>query len=324
MRDRGESRDNTAASGGSQSPATANSWRAANPLTRARYLVSAADDLVECAFFPRGANARFWAFGYGAILSNAFAASNTDDLRRSRPTVAKGGDIRLDGKAADASDDHCGSGRVSDNADPLADRLIERIERAIQPNASQRDVLVELRAALTHTIDHIKTACPAAAAATPTERLKAIQDRIWAMRDALLTLRLPFEKFYGSLSDEQRWRLHRADPDAETAATTGSAGARADGCGERAASIADWPMRAIERAVRPTEQQRATLEALRMRLAAMAQLIASSCPTYPLLGPTDRIAAAADRLDVMLFTVMTLSLALPVSDRSATAKAASS
>jgi hypothetical protein len=164
---------------------------------------------------------------------------------------------------------------------------------------------------LAQTIDRIKTACPAAAPATPTERLKAIQDRIWAMRDALLTLRLPFEKFYGSLSDEQRWRLHRADPDAETAATTGSAGTRADSCGERAASIADWPMRAIERAVRPTEQQRATLEALRMRLAAMAQLIASSCPTYPLLGPTGRIAAAADRLDVMLFTVMTLSPALP-------------
>ena len=307
-----EPHDNNAASGESQSPATAQLVASSQPArTKAVFWPSAADDLVEYAFFPRGANDRFWAFGYGAILSNAFAASNTDDLRRSRPTVAKGGDIRLDGKAADVADDLCGSGSVSGNADPLADRLIERIERAIQPNASQRDVLVELRAALAHAIDRIKTACPAAAPATPTERLKAIQDRIWAMRDALLTLRLPFEKFYGSLSDEQRWRLQRADPDAETAATTGSAGARADSCGERAASIADWPMRAIERAVRPTEQQRATLEALRMRLAAMAQLIASSCPTYPLLGPTGRIAAAADRLDVMLFTVMTLSPALP-------------
>jgi hypothetical protein len=302
-----EPHDNNAASGESQSPATAQLVASSQPArTKAVFWPSAADDLVEYAFFPRGANDRFWAFGYGAILSNAFAASNADDLRRSRP-----GDIRLDGKAADVADDLCGSGRVSGNADPLADRLIERIERAIQPNASQRDVLVELRTALAQTIDRIKVACPAAAPATPTERLKAIQDRIWAMRDALLTLRLPFEKFYGSLSDEQRWRLQRADPDAETAATTGSAGARADSCGERAASIADWPMRAIERAVRPTEQQRATLEALRMRLAAMAQLIASSCPTYPLLGPTGRIAAAADRLDVMLFTVMTLSPALP-------------
>jgi hypothetical protein len=170
---------------------------------------------------------------------------------------------------------------------------------------------------LAQTMDRIKSACPTATPTTPMERLKAIQDRIWAMHDALLTLRLPFEKFHDSLSDEQRWRLQRADPDAETAATTGSASANrdtsahAESCGEQAARFAGWPMRAIERAVRPTEQQRAVLAALQMRLAAMAQLIASSCPTYPLLGPTGRIAAAADRLDVMLFTVMTLSPALP-------------
>jgi hypothetical protein len=38
----------------------------------------------------------------------------------------------------------------------------------------------------------------------------------------------------------------------------------------------------------------------------MGQLVASSCPSYPLLGPTGRIAAAGDRLNVMLFTVVTL------------------
>jgi hypothetical protein len=48
-----------------------------------------------------------------------------------------------------------------------------------------------------------------------------------------------------------------------------------------------------------------------MQVAGMARLIASTCPSYPLLGPMDRIAAAADRLNVMLFAVMTLSPALP-------------
>jgi hypothetical protein len=42
---------------------------------------------------------------------------------------------------------------------------------------------------------------------TVAERLKAIQDRIWAMDDALLTIRLPFETFYNSLTDELRQRL---------------------------------------------------------------------------------------------------------------------
>jgi hypothetical protein len=130
------------------------------------------------------------------------------------------------------------------------------------------------------------------------------------MRDALLTIRLPFEKLYGSLTDEQLWRLASVDPDAtEGVATTGSIGTQT--CGGQAGDGADWPIRAIERAVRPTEQQRAILQGLQMRLAGMAQLIGSSCPTYPLLGAMGRFAAVSDRLDVMLFAVMTLSPALP-------------
>jgi hypothetical protein len=72
--------------------------------------------------------------------------------------------------------------------------------------------------------------------------------------------------------------------------------------------------RAIERAAPPAEQQRAALEALRLRSAAMAQLIASSCPTDPVLGPTGRFAAVTDRLDVMLFAVMTMSPVMWQSD----------
>ena len=269
---------------------------------------TAANDLVEYAFFPRGTNDRFWAMGYAAILGSAmlgsaFVAADPEDVRRSRPD--RGGASRPDGRAADV--DLCDSSRASESANGL----IDRIEQAIAPNASQRDGFGELRTALAQTIDRIASTCPAATPTTATERLKAIQDRIWAMRDGLLTLRLPLEKFHGSLSDEQRWRLHRADPEIDAASTTGSARAPGENCGERAASIADWPMRAIERAVRPTEEQRATFEELHMRLAAMAQLVASSCPTYPLLSSAGRIAAAADRLDVMLFTVMTLSPALP-------------
>ena len=50
-----------------------------------------------------------------------------------------------------------------------------------------------------------------------------------------------------------------------------------------------------------------SLETQRLRSAGMAQLIVSSCPTYPLLGHMGRFAAAMDRLDVMLFAVMSMS-----------------
>src|SRR5262249_30406296 len=151
---------------------------------------------------------------------------------------------------------------------------------------------------------------------TVAERLKVIQDRIWAMHDALLTIRLPFETFYDSLTDEQRQRVRREEPKSAELAVGGSeereTDPRAPTCSQPAAGTADWILRAIARAARPSEQQqRAGLEALRLRSAAMAQLIASSCPSNAHLDPMARFAAAKDRLDVMLFVVMSMSPVLP-------------
>src|SRR5262245_2578901 len=194
-----------------------------------------------------------------------------------------------------------------------ADALIERIERAVGPNVSQRDALEQLRRALAQAIERIAAACPAAMPTTVAERLKAIQDRIWAMHDALLTIRLPFETFYNSLTDELRQRLRRGELEPAEIAAGASEGQgqtiidrRAPACAEAAAGTADRTMQAIAPAGH--EQQRAGLEALRQRSVPMAQLIAGSCPSDTHLGdPMARFAAAKDRLDVMLFVVMSMS-----------------
>jgi hypothetical protein len=190
------------------------------------------------------------------------------------------------------------------------DALIARIEQAIAPASSQRDVLEQLRTALAAAAERINSSCPATVPATPAQRVKAVQDRIWAMRDGLLTIRLPLEKLYGSLSGEQQWRLQREQPDAREGAPQ-AADASVPMCNPRAAASVEALMRGIERAARLSPEQRASFEPLRLRSLAMAQLIADSCPTYPLLGDMDRLAAAADRLDVMLFAVMSMSQALP-------------
>ena len=244
----------------------------------------ASTDLVDYVFFPRGKDDRFWAYGFGAILNGALAAPDGAPARGPEQTAAA---------------NFCGG-----HAAEGADGLIERITQAIRPTDAQRDTIEQLRSALTQSIERIRSVCSDATAATPMDRLQAIQDRIWAMRDALLTLRLPLEKFYDSLSDEQHWRLSRDEGDARE--TTGAKIGSEQSCGEQAALMAEAPMRAIERAVRPTEQQRVSLETLRLRSAGMAQLIMSSCPTYPLLGHMGRFSAALDRLDGMLFAVMTL------------------
>jgi hypothetical protein len=276
--------------------------------TAAIFWPDAAADLADYVLFANG-KGRFWTYGYDSIVDAAFTAADSGDPRgmHGRPGAGGLSDASSQAKTPLASADLCRANSAS------ADALIERIERAVGPNVSQRDALEPLRRALAQAIERIAAACPAAMPTTVAERLKAIQDRIWAMHDALLTIRLPFETFYNSLTDELRQRLRRGELESAGIAAGASEGQgqtiidrRAPACAEPAAGTADRIMRAI--ALAAHEQQRAGLEALRQRSVAMAQLIAGSCPSDAHLDdPMARFAVAKDRLDVMLFVVMSMS-----------------
>src|SRR5256886_12791389 len=277
--------------------------------TAAIFWPDAAADLADYVLFADGKE-RFWTYGYDSIGHAALTGADSGDPRgmQGRPGAGRLSGVSSQAKTPLASSDLCRANSAS------ADALIERIERAVGPNISQRDALEQLRRALAQAIERIAAACPAAMPTTVAERLKAIQDRIWAMHDALLTIRLPFERFYNALSEEQRQRLRgEAPPPTDVAANAtegrghGVADSRGEICIEPTAGLADWMMRTIERAAPRGEEQRAGVEAMRMRSAAMAQLVAASCPSDPRPDPMSRVAAATDRLDVMLFSVMSVS-----------------
>ena len=266
----------------------------------------AAADLADYVLFADG-NDRFWTYGYDTIIATAFAGPDAEDQRgiRGRPPA---------GRATDGAKAPIGPAELCGATSANADALIDRIEQAVGPNASQRGALEQLRRALAQAVERITTTCPTDIPANLAERLNAIQSRIWAMHDALLSIRLPLETFYNSLNDEQRQRWRQAEPqtgqraaDATNGRGHTAAEARTPTCTEPGAGSADWIMRAIERAAPPDEQQRAGLETFRLRSSAMAKLIAASCSTNPRLDAMGRFAAAADRLDVMLFAVMSMS-----------------
>src|SRR5262249_6701731 len=179
--------EQTAPAPSDQTAAVPPEQMAAAPPERAPALFwpDAAADLVAYVLFPKG-NDRFWAHGYDSIVAAAFATSDSADQRdkRSRPAGNQVSDAASPGTAPPAFADLC----ANITATAAADALIARTERLIEPSASQRDVLEQLRAALAQTIERINATCPAAVPATLTQRLVAIQDRIWAMHDALLTL----------------------------------------------------------------------------------------------------------------------------------------
>jgi hypothetical protein len=255
----------------------------------------ASDDMFDYALFPAAADNKFWAYGFGDILESVFAAS------ASNPPAA----------AADV----CGG-----SAAASAERVTERIEQALATDpakdgthAAMRTAitLTALRSALTEAGERIRAACRTAMPATPPERLDAMAERVWAMRDATLTMRIPLETFYASLSAEQKARLDGSDwalTGVAADATEGRAGGEPRACTQQA--VGEWPARTIERVLRPSNEQRASLEALRMRLLGMAQVIMSACPAAGSAGPLGRLAAAMDRLDVMLFATMSLGPAV--------------
>src|SRR5262244_4320069 len=139
--------------------------------TAAIFWPDAAADLADYVLFADGKE-RFWTYGYDSIVNATFTAADSDGHRglRGRPGIGR----LSDASSQVASADLCGANSAS------ADALIERIERAVEPNAAQRDAREQLRRALAQAIERMKSSCPAAMPTTVAERLKAIQDRIWA------------------------------------------------------------------------------------------------------------------------------------------------
>ena len=89
---------------------------------------------------------------------------------------------------------------------------IERIERSVQPNETQRSALAELRNATAEAVELLRSNCPSYRPLTAIGRLEAMEQRIEAMLQAVQTVQPALERFYGSLSDEQKERFNRLSP----------------------------------------------------------------------------------------------------------------
>jgi LTXXQ motif family protein len=198
----------------------------------------------------------------------------------------------------------------SDEAAQLTNLPIERISELVQPTATQRPALDELRAANAKAIEMLKAGCPNDLPSIPTGRLAAMESRLQAMLGAVQTVRPALERFYQSLSDEQKARFNAIasadDPDA-------AAKDRRDltkFCDEKTPGVADLPIDRIAQAVQPTPAQRAVLDELQDASVKAAERLKLECPSYQTLTPTGRVEAMEKRLDATLGAVKTVRPAL--------------
>ena len=95
----------------------------------------------------------------------------------------------------------------SGQAEGLTAFPIEQIAQQVELDQTQRALLEDLKAATANAVGILQAACPAELPSTPTGRLSAMRARVEAMLQAVQAVRPALERFYQSLSDEQKERF---------------------------------------------------------------------------------------------------------------------
>ena len=192
-------------------------------------------DIFSFAFWPYDYYDPFWAYGPDFLLASIFAPGPYFGADYGYAPDYTGGSIR----ARPTSIMAVSSRLFRRNVRPIARRLpkpmpqrrkvaaawrraspifrLRRSRTTVRPTGDQLSALDALSAAATKATDVVKASCPSAIPLTPAARLDAAQARLEAMVQAVNIVQGPLEKFYDSLTDEQK---HRFDAMGSTVGNT--------------------------------------------------------------------------------------------------------
>jgi LTXXQ motif family protein len=264
-------------------------------------------DFFDYVFWPYAYD-DFWPYAYDDVYYGIYGpyayippAAGSGGRRAGSPSHRA---VRADGSERHAAE------VCSDNAAQLTDWPIERISAVVAPTEAQRPALEELRAASAKAIDMLKSGCPRDLPSIPTGRLAAMESRLQVMLAAVQTVRPALERFYQSLSDEQKARFNAIAPAGDPDAAVKDQRDLTRFCDEKAPGVTDLPIDRIAQAVQPTPAQRAALDELRDASVKAAEGLKVNCPSYQTLTPTSRVEAMEKRLDATLAAVKTVQPAL--------------
>ena len=195
---------------------------------------------------------------------------------------------------------------------------IEQIAETVQPSEQQRALLEDLRNASVRAADVFRNACPTAVPMTPVSRLQAMIGRLQATLDAISIVRAPLEKFYDSLSDEQKADFNAMEANVGRRAraaydeTRGqkTAGQQTNACVNAKPGLADLPIDRIDEVVQPTGNQEDALDRLSNAAQKAVDTLQAACPDSTPLTPVGRLEAMEQRLNAMLTAAKTIQPAL--------------
>jgi hypothetical protein len=237
----------------------------------------------------------FWGYGYRDIYAAIFTPYDNDELA-GYVSPPPGRKFRRFPTLERVCSDHAGE---------IASLPIEQIRQAMRTSEEQRAILDDLRKASVEAAQTVHDACPTEAAATPSGRLAAMQQRLVAMKSAIARIRTPFEEFYESLDDDQKAEFVALN---DQRAPFAPKVPLAQSCTPPEAL--PWPAKEIEARLHPNDAQRGALEELQ-RMSALAQnTLNFACQPDENLAAPDRLATADTRLDAMLDAIKQVAPAL--------------
>jgi hypothetical protein len=194
-------------------------------------------------------------------------------------------------------------------APEVTDLPIDQIRQTVHPTAEQATALDDLSSALSKAKDIVEASCPKTVPLTPVGRLDAAEQRLVGTIQAVQIVRSPVEKFYDSLSDEQRQRFvamgssRRPEGEQSSAAAGGNL---ATMCSQQGEGFTNVPVQRIEQVVQPNAQQQGAFEELKKASENAAREFQASCPTQIPQTPTARFDAVKTRLSAMVNAMKTI------------------
>ena len=162
---------------------------------------TAYEDVIGLTLWPKEYGQRLRVHGIGDVLATALAPSASIAARTRPNKVQQARADETTGASATETPTAASCGSVDLTS---ADWPIAQIASAIELNDAQRATLDRLRTALSDAVSSIKSACRNDANLAPVERLRAMQNTLWAVHDAAQLIRAPLAKFYDSLTEEQK------------------------------------------------------------------------------------------------------------------------
>src|SRR6516164_8699902 len=178
------------------------------------------------------------------------------------------------------------------------------LQRTLRLDVEQTHLLDDVRAAAREAADEFRASCPAqeAGVLTPPNRLTAMTARLQATLQAVQTVRPALEKFYNSLSDEQKERFNEIGPKApnNSAEASMASANEVNTCKQPKPGLTNLPIQKIDDVVRPTEAQEADLRQLQAATDQAVSILQQACPDQTPLTPPGRLQVMETRLKAMI------------------------